>query len=353
MRDHQLTELPFLRCVGLILTRRCQVSCPHCILESGPHRSEEIATNQAIHWIEQIAAYRSGYVKAIALSGGEPFIDLPKLRTLASFASELGLFVSVVTNGFWATSEDVAESTLKSVSGIQALSVSCDIYHLAAIPFVRVQNAIRAAREVGVPCTAAICTQRFDDPGFKRLLESLSAMMDPGSIDVALAFPVGRGNSLFRQEDYDEVPDPPQSACPVGSSPIIFPDGRVTACIGPVIGVIHDNPLILGNLYRQTISEIFDRAETNAVLHAIRVWGPRRIIERLKAVSPHVELPGPYVKNSACHACHQLMLDPRIAPILNSWNSDTEFIRRVLYGRAYYLGECTPEIEWPGSPDRA
>lgn len=40
--NEPLIELPFLCHIGLVITYKCQVACPHCLLEAGPQRTEEM-----------------------------------------------------------------------------------------------------------------------------------------------------------------------------------------------------------------------------------------------------------------------------------------------------------------------
>ena len=60
--DQDTLELPFLSNLGLMLTFRCTTACPHCVVEAGPHRKEEIALDRALDWIEQAREFRGGHI---------------------------------------------------------------------------------------------------------------------------------------------------------------------------------------------------------------------------------------------------------------------------------------------------
>jgi len=47
MESQYLLELPFLSNIGLMLTYHCTTACPHCVVEAGPHRKEEMSLKQA------------------------------------------------------------------------------------------------------------------------------------------------------------------------------------------------------------------------------------------------------------------------------------------------------------------
>lgn len=101
----------------------------------------------------------------------------------------------------------------------------------------------------------------------------------------------------------------------------------------------NDHPLVLGNLHRQTLEEILDGAEENVILHAIRLWGPKKIIGLLEAAGLGHCLPDHYIKHSVCHACYELMAQPAIVDYLKQLSDDSEFKEMVAYGRVYYLNE--------------
>src|SRR5512140_3113729 len=126
-------ETPYLRNIGLVVTYQCQVTCPHCILQAGPHRTEKVDLAEALQWIDQVAAYRNGLVWIIALTGGEPFFNLPVLQDLVARATQRNLMVTAVTNAFWAATPENAVKILKSLPGLRLLQLSTDIYHLKAI----------------------------------------------------------------------------------------------------------------------------------------------------------------------------------------------------------------------------
>jgi hypothetical protein len=96
---------------------------------------------------------------------------------------------------------------------------------------------------------------------------------------------------------------------------------------------------MLGNLRQEPLEEIFHRAETNSVLHAIRVWGPRRLIAMIEEAGLGQYLPEAYIQGSVCNACYSLMSREEIVQFLDHLAQDFEFRRRVAYARVYYLRE--------------
>lgn len=332
-------EMPFLKNVGLFMTYKCQVTCPHCIVEAGPHRKEQVQRREAFDWIRQVADYRNGHVRVVSLTGGEPFYDIGLLKELAEFANARGLFVSAVTNAFWASEPERAVALLRELGALKMLSISTDVHHQQHIPFDWVRNAVRAAEQCDMLYSIAVCTESEDDPKYQNVLKQLQTITTPRAILTAITFPAGRALVGLTGSKYQRSEEPPVSACPAGSSPIIFPDGRVMACIGPVITLGCSHPLLLGNLRESSLDAILDRAEVNPVLHAIRVWGPRKLIAMVNEAGLGEHLPRTYIKDSMCNACYALMSNHAIRQFLAECAGDPLFLRRVAYARQYYLNE--------------
>ncbi|MBK8985692.1 MAG: radical SAM protein [Chloroflexi bacterium] len=337
MEDKPL-EMPFLKNIGLLMTYKCQVACPHCIIEAGPDRTEEMPCSDLLDWIRQIADYRDGYIKVLSLTGGEPFFNIEVLKSVSEYGAAQGLFVSVVTNAYWATTEREAVRLLGDLPAIRMISISTDMYHQKFIPFARVRNAIAAAETHNIPYTIAVCTENETDRAYQGIIKKLKQVTDEGRILTAVTFRAGR--ALHKTgSNYETLATPPKSACAAGSSPIIFPDGRITACIGPIIDLTSDHPLVLGDLRKESLATILDCAELNPILHAIRIWGPRRLISLAEDAGLGKELPTEYIKDSTCHACYDLMANDRLRQFYADLKDDEEFVRKVAYGRAYYLCE--------------
>lgn len=332
-------EMPFLGNIGLLLTFKCQVTCPHCIIQAGPHRTEEMNLDDALNWVAQAAQYRGDHVRVLSLTGGEPFYNLENLQRISDYAATHGMYVSAVTNAYWASSVEEAVRVLRQLPTLKMISVSADTYHQVYIPFDRVKNTVAAAQECGRLCTVAVCTENEEDPGYQQILEDVYEVIPPEYVFTSLTFAAGRALKRLDSSRYPLTTEVPISACAAANSPIILPDGRVIACIGPVVDLQSTHPLVLGNLKERELSDILDEAELNPILHAIRVWGPRKLIQLASEAGLSEHLPTQYITNSMCNACYSLMSDPNIVEFLTRLADDSAFARRVAYARIYYLGE--------------
>lgn len=324
-----------------MMTFKCSTTCPHCIVKAGPHRKEEVSIENGSRWITEAASYANGHIRGLALTGGEPFYRLDLLRELSSLGNNLGMVVSVVSNGFWATSIQVALDILSSVPAIKMISFSTDVYHQKTISFENISNGIEAAKEQGIPYSVAVCTDQVCNPAFESTLSRLKALTEEDNIRISITFPVGRAEKMLSSFQYETVATPPRARCTMGSSPVIFPDGKVAACIGPILTLKNENPLILGNLFDDSLETILNRAQTNLVLHAIRTWGPWKLAEMIEKKGGADLLPDRYIGDCVCDTCYRLMSNDRIVALLEEISGEMVFKEQVAYGRAYFLKENT------------
>jgi MoaA/NifB/PqqE/SkfB family radical SAM enzyme len=335
----EIRDPPFLRNVGLLLTYHCQASCAHCIIRAGPGRHEEVSLEDARTWIRAIASYRDRYVYLLSLTGGEPFSNLDLLREVMQAAVEGKFYVSVATNGFWATSRRSAVALLHSLPRISFLLLSTDVYHQLYVPFEHIRNAIEAAQDCGIPYYVSMVTDDEDEPDFRRTKQEILKSTRPDQIRVGTVFPVGRAAQIESQLRRGWSPQPPKEVCQAASSPCIFPDGRVFGCIGPLLELQGEQPLYLGTLRDIPMEEILERAETNIVLHALRLWGPHRLIAMSREAGLGRYLPKEFVSGSICDACYRLLSVAAVREWLAALQKDADFRRKVAYGRLYYFNE--------------
>jgi hypothetical protein len=207
------------------------------------------------------------------------------------------------------------------------------------VPFDNVKNAMWAAQECSIPFYVSVVTDNKANPDYQRVHTELLKLADPEKIRTGITFPVGRAADIKNDLKYSLSSKPSPEVCQASSSPCIFPDGRVYGCIGPLIDLQEQQPLYLGNLREHSVTEIFDRSETNAILHALRLWGPARIFSLLREAGMGDHLPTLFVSGSNCQACYTILSDPSVREWLNQLEQDTEFRRMVGYGRLYHLGE--------------
>jgi mycofactocin radical SAM maturase len=77
------------------VTYACNLSCIHCLSDSGRKRESELSTGQAMQVIDQLAARK---VFQFNIGGGEPFMR-PDFLDLMDYAHDKGMVTCISTNG--------------------------------------------------------------------------------------------------------------------------------------------------------------------------------------------------------------------------------------------------------------
>lgn len=115
----------------ILVTYICNKSCDHCFVFSSPE-ADPIGTfslNQLKKVIEE--AKKIGTIEWIYFEGGEPFLFFSIMLDAILLAKKEKFKVGIVTNGYWATSEENARYFLQQLKEVEIddLSVSDDCFH--------------------------------------------------------------------------------------------------------------------------------------------------------------------------------------------------------------------------------
>lgn len=110
--------------IWLELTRRCNLTCPHCYIEGGAARQNEMPTSEFYRLLDEFADMG---VWAVAFTGGEPTLH-PEFGGLVRHARKRQLLVGIATNGMFLTQELLDSLPRDGV----IVSVSMDNLHISA-----------------------------------------------------------------------------------------------------------------------------------------------------------------------------------------------------------------------------
>ena len=316
MQDHPYEGIPFLSKVGLMLTYQCKLACPHCLVKSTNDGIEEMSLTLAHQWLDQLSAFKKGFTSNISLSGGESFCNLPYLLNIATYAYQLGFVVSVNTNAIWATSKEEALRVLQLCFSIQTITVHTNVQQQKQIPFEHVKNAIWAANKLEKSYQIEIDTDNKDSREYHQLMNHILQIASAEQVNVNYILPMEMMFHQFQNNNNKHSLPPPQAACAKACFPIIYPDGNVIACKGAPTHLPDFHPLFLGNLNRNTLYHIFEKAESNFMLHAIRNWGPKGLVQLIKDSGYSQILPNYYQEDANCNICYKLFANNIICEAL-------------------------------------
>jgi len=330
----------FQRTLMISLTARCNIACAHCAVWSGPERSERLSREQLVPALTELL--EAARIDAMAVSGGEPFLEPDTLREIAALAGRHAAPLAVHTNGFWAKSPGRARELLRGLPGITQLQVSTDEYHQEHLPLERVCNAIEAAVDCGLQAELLVCTWQGDQDPFHHkirlalgddLLQRVRVL--PSVID-----PVGRAASLSERCIEPLRAELPAGRCLQVNRPTLTEDGHLCACCNlSVANRSEPNPLRLGNLSTGSLTDILDRSEQHWLLHGLRVGGPRYLAELARARGAHGVSAKRYRRGAICDLCGDLWADPATREAVREALADADVRAEIAALRALLYRE--------------
>ncbi|MGD8717365.1 MAG: radical SAM protein [Candidatus Zixiibacteriota bacterium] len=173
--------------IHFLLTYTCNFQCDHCFLYCGPEASGTFTLSQIRDVLDE--ARKMGTVDSVYFEGGEPFLYYPIMLAGLRLAREYGINAGVVTNSYWATTEEDAAVWLGPLAdaAVADLSVSDDLYHHGDEKDNPARVARRAAKKLKLP-VGAIC---IDEPTVK--------------IDRERGAPVVAGGAMMRGRAADNL----------------------------------------------------------------------------------------------------------------------------------------------------
>ena len=267
----------------LLLTYQCNFECDHCFLWGSPRQSGTMTLQEIGKILKQ--AQEHSTIKSIYFEGGEPFLYYPILLKGIQLAAELGFQTGIVSNGYWATTqEDALEWLRPFVEVLGSISVSSDLYHYNEKLSRQAQNAQHAARELGISLGFISIAQPDDgsaDTGVGQLPEGMSGIKYQGRAAVKLADRVeGQPWQSYTECPYENLREPGRVH--------IDPFGYMHICQG----------ISVGNIFETRINDICEayNADTHPITGALLKGGPAELAARYGLSSKEKYA-------DACHLC--------------------------------------------------
>ncbi|MDH4211694.1 MAG: radical SAM protein [candidate division WOR-3 bacterium] len=148
-----------LQGVHFLLTYMCNFECDHCFVYSGPKAPGTFTLNQIRDVIDEMTKIDTA--EWVYFEGGEPFLFYPIMIEGIKIARDKGFKVGLVSNSYFATTEEDAEIWLKPLIelGISILSVSDDPLHHGDERENSAKRLIAAANNAGIP-VRSICIEK-------------------------------------------------------------------------------------------------------------------------------------------------------------------------------------------------
>lgn len=343
-----MEAMPFLesrpRELGIMYSRRCNISCRHCGIESSPEVTDCMGMVAARRIIVEAAAI-PGFAK-MTFTGGEPLLYPRQHLELVRLCTDLGLDSRIVTNGFWARNAAHGRRLLNRLRdvGLGELNFSADRFHLEFMPADVTTRALELAREASFVRIVSFVTNDVSKPPLDQFAElygvDRSTLRDLRDEAGAAGQPrleldpiyiysgglIGLGRAAREAHElhvFAESYFPDALACgEVVNKPVVYPDGSFQACCcaGGKI-----KAFTIGNAFEHSIATLYAMMESRSGFSFINSHGPKalyRLLKAERAVPARVGFP------SVCDMCVHTF-ESADAPTLDRLAGD-EIVRRTL-----------------------
>lgn len=266
----------------ILLTYQCTYECDHCFVWGSPRQTGTLTFEQIKQILEQ--AKEAG-VTSIYFEGGEPFLFYAILVKAVRTAADMGFSVGIVSNAYWANSIADAEEWLRPFVGRLAdFTVSSDLFHCEEVLGERPQNAIVAAKWLGIP-TGMISVAQPDMAAKQTQgqIDDESAVMYRGRAVEKLALRVtGHPWETFDSCSHEDLREPGRVH--------LDPLGNIHVCQGISIGNVFEAPL-------REICESY-KADEHPICALLLSGGPAALVSEYT-------LPHASHYADACHLCYE------------------------------------------------
>ena len=306
------------RNAALMVTRRCNMKCAHCSVESHPGIKIQPGDDELRDLVDQAVA---AGLTIIQFTGGEPMLRQDLVLELMARAQAKGVSSSLTSNGFWGKKPEVAERLFDALreAGMIRLAISYDRFHAEFQGPGPVLNILEVAARRDFPVHINI-TRTADDRELDEIVAPFQALSH-----AQLRFydiqPVGFAKSLG--ENLRAQMDGFCSAC----EQVTFTDnGRVVACNGPSYFEPSTSGLVLGEYRSGTtaLAELVARHGSDPILETIRTEGPARLAEILGSLPGFESFPFRDDYGGMCALCTHINRDPEAVRALRDHLSQPE-----------------------------
>jgi hypothetical protein len=272
----------------LLLTYQCNLECEHCFVWGSPWQTGTMTIMGINNILNQ--AKDLGTIEWIYFEGGEPFLYYVPLLKGVQQAAAMGFKVGLVSNGYWAISEEDTRAWLSSFSGlIQDLSISNDLYHWNESIDQYLANIKKVTLELDIPLGVIQIAQP----------EALDAAPVKGQL------PLGESSIMYRGRAADKLSAHPKPAawdqfneCPYED---LREPGRVH--VDPFGNLHLCQGISLGNMFETPLTELCARyhPESHPIAGPLLSGGPVQLVNQYAL--PHED-----AYADACHLCYQTRL---------------------------------------------
>lgn len=275
--------------IHFLLTYQCNFECDHCFVWGSPWQSGTFTLENIRKALNQ--AQEVGSIEWIYYEGGEPYLYYPILLKAVQEASQRGFRVGIVSNAYWATNKEDAQSWLEPFSGlIQDLTISTDLYHYNQRISHQAQNATAVAKAMDIPMGVITVAQPIGCGSDELKAKKAIGQLPDGESGVMYR---GRASEKLVQKaslhPWQQFKECPHEDLHEPGRVHLDPFGNLHICQG----------ISIGNLYQVPLKEICTKykPEAHPIVKPLLVGGPAELA-RQYGFKPDERYA------DACHLCY-------------------------------------------------
>lgn len=285
-----------------LTTRKCTASCKNCCFGCSPRETSFIPTEMMARLINEAKEISS--IRTIVFSGGECFLLGKDLNYLVSLATKNGFSTRFVSNGYWATSQKIAEEKInKLVSvGLTEANFSTGDDHSKFVPIEYIVNGALACVKANI--LVCIMLELHSNTHFPihRLIKNskFRAAVDAGKILLLPSAWVGFDSSSSINYPQKVLENPKIEACTSLFRDIsINVNGDILLCCG--LSQDYLKGFSIGNIMnsRKTLAEFLSDIPPDFIKIWLSVCGPKNILKYASKFLPKINT----MYTSVVHRC--------------------------------------------------
>jgi hypothetical protein len=268
----------------LLLTYQCTFECDHCFVWGSPFQTGTMTMENIRSILDQ--AKEVGSVEWIYFEGGEPFLYYQVMLEGIKQANNLGFNVGVVTNSYWATSEEDAFLWLAPLVGkVKDLTISSDLFHFCEKVSQQSKYVTQIAARLNIPL-GVICIEQPESPGISTVgqipIEPSSIMYRGRAADKLAPKAVFHPIHEMVKCPHENLSDPGRVH--------IDPYGNVHICQG----------ISIGNIFATSIADVCRNYDpyNHPIIAPLLDGGPLKLAEKYQ-----LSTAGAYA--DACQFCYE------------------------------------------------
>jgi len=244
-------------------------------------------------------------ITGISFTAGEPTLYFNDILELLSLCKSHNIFTRLVTNSSWAKDTDSTLSHLKALqfSGLNQLRLSYSRWHQEHVPKENVLNAAHGCIKYGINYFISFVTDfSARDESYERFLRENTLKFFPEPLIYS-----GRAKNYLKEKLFTDYQD---NRCAMNL--YLAPDYNLYACCDAGSHFTKTNAFYLGNLQRDSATDLFSKSDQNPLFNCIRNLG-------LSTIASYTGMPSrEIITYRKCELCEKLVNDPETFTALNN-----------------------------------